>query len=135
MPHVSKKPLEKDVYHQISENLNWLLTDIRSKELMKLFLYDFFTKTERIMLAKRLALVLLIHQNYDVEIITKVLHVSTATVYRMREWVDRGGRGLKTALNKLVHREQMQGFLRKIEKLTADIFERKTIRKAIFRKQ
>ena len=60
MPHVSRRPVEKDVYFQIVDGFYWLLTDLKSEPEMKVFLNDFFTKTERIMLAKRLAIALMV---------------------------------------------------------------------------
>lgn len=110
MPHVSKNPLEKDVYFRILDGLYWLLADIKSPPEMKRFLGDFFTKTERIMLAKRLAVALMITEGYEPEIIRRVLKVSTATIYRMGEWVDRGGVGLKDGLHRLVQRKIMDEF-------------------------
>lgn len=116
MPHVSRSPIEKDVYFQIVDGLNWLLTDIKSEATMKLFMYDFFTKTERLMLAKRLAIALMISQGYETDIIKQVLKVSTGTVYRMREWLERGGKGLRLGLTKLAHQEKVSHFWKKVDK-------------------
>ncbi len=127
MTHVSKNPIEKDVYYQIFYSFNWLLTNLQSEGEMKLFLYDFLTKTERIMLAKRLAVALLVSRGYETKIITQVLHVSTATVYRVHEWVEHGGKGLSMGFQKLARHEKMQIFWEKVDKFTDDYFFRPTI--------
>jgi uncharacterized protein YerC len=117
MTHVSRNPLDKDVYYDILDGLYWLMADIKTSAQMKVFLTDFFTKTERIMLAKRLAIALMIVEGYDTELIKKVLKVSTATIYRMREWVDRGGAGLKDGLFRLRKRQVMNDFWDQVKTL------------------
>ena len=131
MPHVSRYPIEKDVYFQIIDGFNWLLTDIKSEATMKLFIYDFFTKTERIMLAKRLAVALMISKGYETNLIKQVLKVSTATVYRIREWVERGGKGLQMGLNKLAHQEKTNQFWKKVNDFLDINLSRSSIRPRI----
>ena len=122
MTHVSKNPVDKNTYFQILEGFIWLLSDLKSESDMKLFLNDFLTKTERIMLAKRLALALMITKGYETKIITQILHVSTGTVYRMREWVDRGGSGLTLALKRLIIQEKLASFWKKVDNFIEDNF-------------
>ncbi len=117
MTHVSKNPIKRDVYDDITESFIWTLTDIKSPDLMKIFINDFFTKTEKLMLAKRLTIALLVFKGYETEIICQVLHVSTATVYRIKVMLENGGVGIKTALNKMVTHEKMQAFWEKIDRV------------------
>ena len=120
MTHVSRAPIKSDVFDQITSGLIWVLTDISRESEMKSFFNDFFTKTERLMLAKRLSIGLMIVKGYDTELIAKILRVSTATVYRMRGWVERGDSGLQMAFNKLVKREKMDAFWKKIDDFAED---------------
>ncbi|KKS80747.1 MAG: hypothetical protein UV55_C0031G0024 [Candidatus Gottesmanbacteria bacterium GW2011_GWC1_43_10] len=83
---------------------------------MKVFLNDFFTKTERIMLAKRLAIALMVMKGYETKIIVEVLRVSSATVYHTQEWLNHGGSGLKMGLNKLMRQEKLQKFWTKVDR-------------------
>lgn len=110
MTHLSKNRLDKDVYFDILNGLYWLLSDIKTPKEMQIFLGDFFTKTERLMLAKRLAIVLMIAEGYEAEYIKKILKVSTATIYRMREWVESEGHGLQDGLRRVAKRKIMQSF-------------------------
>lgn len=123
MTHVSKKRLEKDVYYTIMSGLYWLLSDINTENAMRQFLQDFFTKTEQLMLAKRLAVALLIMQGYDAKVITQVLKVSTNTVYRTKDWVEQGGEGLQFGLHRLAHQEKMNSFWKRINNFLEDIIE------------
>jgi uncharacterized protein YerC len=122
MPHLSKNRLDKHVYFDILNGLYWLLSDIKTSKEMQIFLGDFFTKTERLMLSKRLATVLMIAEGYDVEIIKRVLKVSTATIYRMREWVEKEGRGLQDGLRRLARRKAMEQFWTDVDKFISRDF-------------
>lgn len=114
MTHVSRFPVPKDVYYQILNELYWVLADVRKPEEMKQFLGDFFTKTERIMLAKRLALAGMILKDYDIETIKQVLHVSTGTMYRMKEKLERGGQGFKVGINRIIRKDEFDKFIRSL---------------------
>lgn len=120
MTHVSRNPIEKDVYFHILDALIWLLSDLKSTQQMKQFLGDFFTKTERLMLAKRLALAGMIIEGYNDEVIHKVLKVSSATIYRMREKLDRGNEGLKKAMGRVLQKENLQEILEDVFKRRGD---------------
>lgn len=116
MPQVSKNPIHKDVFFEIRDDFLWVLAQLKSTTEVKEFFYDFFTKTERIMLAKRLAVAMMIYKNYRYDDIRSVLHVSTSTITRVSNWLDRGGDGVKRVLEKLVHEERMQVFWDKVNR-------------------
>jgi uncharacterized protein YerC len=114
MTHVSRFPIHKDVYFEILNELYWVLADVKKPDEMKQFLGDFFTKTEHIILAKRLALAGMILHEYDQDIIKKVLHVSTATIYRMKEKLEYGGEGFKTGIRRITRKELFDTFIQKL---------------------
>lgn len=120
MTHVSRNPIEKDVYFHIVDALIWLFSDLKSPTQMKQFLGDFFTKTERLMFAKRLALAGMIIEGYNDEVIHKVLKVSSATIYRMREKLDSGNDALKKAIGRVIQKENLQEFLEGLFKRSGD---------------
>lgn len=116
MTHVSKNPIHKDVYFEILDGLYWLLADLKKSEDMKQFLGDFFTKTERLMLAKRLALAEMIIEGYDDRIIRQILKVSTATIYRARDMLDKSGAGVKEGVKRLLKKESFKKFIAEVFK-------------------
>ncbi|EKD87495.1 MAG: TrpR like protein, YerC/YecD [uncultured bacterium] len=116
MTQISRNPIHKDVYYSIRDDFLWVLGAIRSQSEAKDFFYDFFTKTERVMLAKRLAIALMIQKEYSYEDIHFILHVSTSTINRVGNWLDKGGEGVKRILEKLIHEEKMEVFWDKVNR-------------------
>ncbi|MBI3577047.1 hypothetical protein HY086_03355 [Candidatus Gottesmanbacteria bacterium] len=117
MPQVSKNPIQKDVFYQIRDDFLWVFSALRSTEEVKSFFYDFFTKTEQVMFAKRFAVALMLDKGFDYRDIRQILHVSTGTIAYMTNWLEQGGIGLKTAIRKLNREERMEEFWRKVNKL------------------
>ncbi len=116
MPQVSRNPVHKDVFYSIRDDFLWIISDLRTSEDVKSFFYDFFTKTERIMLAKRLAVAAMIHEGYNYQDIHNVLHVSTSTITRVSSVLDSGGTGIKRAIDRLVKEERLDVFWKKVNK-------------------
>ena len=123
MTQISKRPVDKDVYYSIRDDFLWVLQSIRNPQDVKAFYYDFFTKTERLMFAKRLAVAMMLYQNFSYDEIVYILHVSTSTINRVSEWLDKGGEGTKKLLKKRIQSEEMEVFWKKIEK-TLQYFQR-----------
>lgn len=114
MTQISKNPIDKDVYYSIRDDFLWIMASLHSTGEVKTFFYDFFTKTERIMLSKRLAVAMMIHKGFQYDDIRFILHVSTATISRVADWLDRGGEGVRKALDKLIAEERAEVFWKKI---------------------
>ncbi len=66
------------------------------------------------MLSKRLAIALMMQKDYNYDQIHSILHVSTSTITRVANWLDRGGFGVKQVLEKLIHEERMNAFWDKV---------------------
>ena len=116
MTQLSKNPIHKDIYYSIRDDFLWVLSSFHSQDETKSFFYDFFTKTERDMFAKRLATALLIRKGYEWRDIQFLLHVSTATISRISNWLDREGGGVKPVLDKLIRQEHVEKFLDKVDR-------------------
>ena len=119
MTQLSKRPVDKDVYYSIRDDFLWVLQSIRNPQDVKAFYYDFFTKTERVMFAKRLAVAMMLHKQFSYEDIVYILHVSTSTINRVSEWLDKGGEGTKKFLEKRMRSEEMEDFWKKVGKTLA----------------
>jgi uncharacterized protein YerC len=114
MTQISKNPLNKDVFFEIRDDFIWVLADLHNQDDVKSFLYDFFTKTERVMFAKRLAAAMMIRKKFDYKQIQYILHISTSTITRMSVWLDSGGDGLKRVIDRLIQNEKMNIFWAKV---------------------
>ncbi|MBI2007294.1 MAG: hypothetical protein HYS83_01135 [Candidatus Blackburnbacteria bacterium] len=121
MPHVSRKPISKDLYIQITQELWWLLTNIKDEKEMTVFLGDLLTETEKVMLAKRLALANLILKGWDWKEICFHLTVSSATVNQMKRWLAGGGKGFKSALKRLERKERWREFWDQFDEILSSV--------------
>jgi len=102
MTQISRNPVHKDVYYSIRDDLVWVFSELHSQEDTKVFFYEFFTKTERIMLAKRLAVAMMLHRGFIYRDIRDILHVSTSTITGIATRLDQGGIGLKKILLRFI---------------------------------
>jgi len=82
MPHVSRKKLKKKIYQKIGDQFIEFVLELKSSKDTKNFLTNLLTKTERIMLAKRLAVICMLMRGYSFEAIQRTLEVSPSTVDR-----------------------------------------------------
>lgn len=123
MTQLSRNPVHKDVYYSIRDDFLDVLVLLRSQEETKAFFYDFFTKTERVMFAKRLGIAMMLHKGYSYEEITFILHVSTSTINRVVQWLDKGESGTMRLLNKLIKEKKINLFWDRINR-SLDKFSR-----------
>ncbi len=87
---------------------------------MEEFLDVFLTKTEKVMLAKRLAIVYLLSEGVEETKIAEILSVTQPTVSRLKLWFETKGSGYKTAINKL----NRQKLLEELKLLALEIARR-----------
>ena len=83
MVHVSKYKIKKETLLRISEKLIEQCARLKTKKHAQRFLTELFSETERIMLAKRFAILILLQQGYSFTIITQTLKVSPSTIARV----------------------------------------------------
>lgn len=110
MPHVSKYRLGKKAEGEIINNLNIAFTVINSGEEMVNFINSLLSPTERVMLAKRLAMIILIESGMSDPQISDLLHVTHGTVAKMRLFYEARGAGFKVALKKLEEQKRLKAF-------------------------
>lgn len=82
MPHVSRKKLKKKVFIKIGEQLSNTIAKANSVRELKWIFKELITPTERVMLAKRLAIILMLERGYSIDIIQKTLKVTPQTIIR-----------------------------------------------------
>lgn len=90
MPHVSKKKLNQDVLDGISVQLTKIFKLSFEKESTELFVEEFFTNTEKIMLAKRLSVILLLGKGMPQDLICEKLKMSPSTISKISFDLKRG---------------------------------------------
>lgn len=115
MTQVSRYPVHKDVEKRMFEVLEETISHLRSSEEIKDFLTDFLSPVEKIMLAKRLSIAVLLHKGYRYESIAEVLRVTPPTIATVSLLLNYSGKGYKKAVEKIVAGEKMNAFWEKIE--------------------
>lgn len=89
MPHISQKKLDKKTKTRLEKQLYTLLRDTGSKTRVQV-LEELLTKTETIMLAKRIGMILLIKKKVSLYKISNLLGVSPSTAERFERAVQSG---------------------------------------------
>lgn len=90
MPHVSKKKLKGDVVFDISDRLLQFVISAHNKQTSAACLRALLTSTERLMLAKRLAAVMMLTEGIAPFRVHRLLQLSPSTVARFQEGIAHG---------------------------------------------
>lgn len=117
MSQVSKVNLEGIVQKELYDEFSWIVSQLRDIKEVEGFFSELLTKTEKIMLAKRLAIAVLLTRGYTYRDIRQVLRVSFPTIRSMQFWLDHGRGGLRNAVEKISKRWEIQIFLGKVDKV------------------
>lgn len=80
MTRVSKNPIKQETFIKILSSFYEMIVDLRSRQEVKGVFEVFLSKAEKIMLAKRLAIAVMLNKGVDYRSISQELKVSTATV-------------------------------------------------------
>lgn len=89
MVRLNKNALTKDQLDKLFEQLNSTLSKLSSTDT-NLLLSDLLGNEEKIMLAKRLGVIILLLEGYSLYKISDVLKVSSATASKLKEDLDNG---------------------------------------------
>jgi len=111
MTQVSKYPLSPKVYERIFEILFESILKIKNKKEAEDFLGEFLSPTEKIMLAKRISIAVLLAKDYDYRAIIKTLHVSFPTIAGVSASVKYAGGGYRRVVEKLLKEEKVKDIL------------------------
>ena len=113
MSQVSKYPISKEIADRIFEIFLTTFTHLKDKGEADQFISDLLTPTEKIMLAKRLAIAFLLEKNYDYRAIQKILRVSTGTITTVNISRNLGSEGYKKVISKILKAEIFTKILEK----------------------
>jgi len=108
MPHVSRNKLSPKIEKELIYALDIIFTKITKEEEIDLFLLSLLSPTERVMLAKRLAIVILLREGLPDSQIAQTLNVTRVTVSRLRYYIESRGKGYDIALNILRDEKAIQ---------------------------
>ncbi len=112
MSHVSRRRLKQKTYEKVHNTFLELMAFPREKKRAHLFLTDVLTRTERLMLAKRLAVIVMLCRGYSGYKIRTALKVSPSTTTRLAAALHKGA---FPYLEKLFHYKRTAPWKREAE--------------------
>lgn len=121
MAQVSKYPISKEVENRIFEILLKTIADLHDAVDINSFLEDFLSPVEKIMLAKRLSIAVLLAKGYDYQQIRKILRVSPSTIGGVAISLKYAGTGYKKVVEKILRDERIEEFWQKVDDVIADL--------------
>ncbi len=107
MGQVSKYPISKNIADRIFEIFLTTFVRIRDEQEADQFVSDLLTPTEKIMLAKRLAIAFLLAKDYDYRAIKYILKVSSGTISSVNLAIQHGSEGYKKVIEKILREESL----------------------------
>lgn len=129
MTQVSRIPLKKEIETRVYEVLMESVASAKSHDTVSRLLDDLLSPTERLMIAKRLSIALLLYKKYDQRTISKWLKVSLTTVNKVSLSMQIGRGGYKTIIESILRNEELKGFIQKIEIAIGELFLPKSDRR------
>jgi len=115
MPQVSRRKLDKEVKQKIYESFYKALGLLGENDA-KYFVNDLLTPTEKIMIPKRLAIAILLSQEWSYNAIRETLKVTQTTISSVSKVLTFSG-GLRLAIEKLSKNEAWRSWWQDIERL------------------
>lgn len=121
MTQVSKRYLDKKVEDRILDLFWTSLSSLSTKEKVAIFLEDLLSSTEKIMLAKRLAIAFMILKGYDYPIINNRLKVSDQTIWIVKMNLAHKGKGYKAVIEHIMDKEKWEKFWQDLDHFFEEI--------------
>jgi len=108
--HGVSRPIEKKIY----KSLYRVLADIKQPRSVEIFFTGILTETEKVALAKRLAIAVYLKKNKSYQVIKNELKVSSATIATVQNLMIENNEGLNNALKAIEADEWASKLTRKI---------------------
>lgn len=120
MAQVSKYPISKLVEKRMYEIFQSVISSLKHSSDIDEFINDLLSPIEKIMLAKRLSIAVLLEKGYSYEDISKILRVTPPTIANVSISLKYRGNGYKKAVQKILKDEKMNNFLEKLQDLVVE---------------
>ena len=121
MTQVSRYPVHKKVEERMFEIFERTIFHLRNSEDINDFLEDFLSPVEKIMLAKRLSIAVLLAKGYKYPTISSILRVTSTTIATVSLSLKYSGKGYKNVVNKILRDEKIDDFWQKMDDILAKI--------------
>lgn len=108
MPQISKRYVKPAVKEKIDNLFIECIAECRNQKEAANFINVLLTRTEKTVIAKRVAIALMLTKGYTAPEIDEKLKVSQATVYTVKYWLDDKGTELNKILTNIAERDERQ---------------------------
>lgn len=108
MAQVSRRLISQEVWERIFNLFLETFVHIRKKDQLQSFVTEFLTPTERIMLAKRLAIAVLLTKGHDYRSIANLVRVTPSTIARVNVFLKYEGKGFNSVIQDIFKRQAIQ---------------------------
>ena len=119
MSQVSKRLVERKIGERMFEVFFKSLADLHKSEEIEAYLLDLLSPVERTMIAKRLAIAILLTKGYSYAAIGDIVKVSVTTIASISVWLQHSGKGFEMVIKKILREESFKETLKDIEKSLA----------------
>lgn len=117
MGRVSKRKIDSEIEERIFEIFWDYLATLRDPKDIHEFLISLLSFTEQTMIAKRLAIAVLLNRGYNYEQIDQTLKVSKSTVGAIHKQILIGASGYQKAIQRISNKENLEKFLNNVEEI------------------
>lgn len=115
MSQLSKLPLRRDLEEQMFDLFTSTIVSLKEKEEIEDFLSDLLSPIEKMMLAKRLAIALMLEKEYTYPMIGKTLRVTPTTIASVSMQLRYAGKGYKKIVERILADDRYDEFWSTIE--------------------
>ncbi len=133
MPQVSRRTLSRDTEKKLFAIFFKSLARLSNPTDIEKFLGDLLGPVEKTMLAKRLAIALLLARGYQYETIKDILKVSQETIARVNIALHYKGEGYQMVIQKILRDEKLEEVFNKIEDTTIEILPNSSVKRVMER--
>ena len=121
MTKVSKYIVAKEVKERMFDVFWQTIADLKNPSSVQGFFQELLTPTEQLMLAKRLAIAILILKKYSYTEIIDILKVSPVTIGSIARWLNTEGQAFQVAIDKILKKERQEDFWDNLEQFLSEI--------------
>lgn len=120
MGRVSRRKIDPEIEERIFEIFSKHIASLNMPSAIQEFFESLLTHTEKVMLAKRLSIAVLLSKGYKYEEINHLLKVSMSTVSSVDKQLQSGALGYKKAVNNILKEERLENFWNRLEEISLE---------------
>lgn len=114
---ISRRVLNQELEKHILTLFAKTISDLKDLKDIEIFIADLLSPTEKVMLAKRLAIAILLQKGYTYAEIDQTLKVSSPTINKVAFWLKHGKSGYKNVVKKILDEKKREELMDKIEEI------------------